>query len=364
MKKITWQYFFICVIINISNIELINAQCEWIYQDRDPNSYILDGDQLTLFYCENTTGEFTPPPEYQDGWWQYNTESGSDCQNWGQFDNLFTFSIDYNDPCMGDLSNNIITVTFYGISNDPNNPDVCEFDVLFNDPGGPHITVTEGDISYETNEQIVVCENNNIILTASGMGSYPDYSSIQWYINGELIEGENTIDLILSSTNYDINQANTFYFESSNYCSNGSYVESEWLTITIYEGYNDCDPCTWEFPNYDNNEFYGFCIDCDGDGYFPEKPNNEQNRNFENPNKIPTCEATIYRLSIYNRLGRQIFESEYDNHPWNGKLSNGRKCKEGTYYYKIEYILNPELPEDTQNETKFSTGTVFLTWGN
>ncbi len=44
MKKITWQYFFICVIINISNIELINAQCEWIYQDRDPNSYILDAD--------------------------------------------------------------------------------------------------------------------------------------------------------------------------------------------------------------------------------------------------------------------------------------------------------------------------------
>ena len=65
-----------------------------------------------------------------------------------------------------------------------------------------------------------------------------------------------------------------------------------------------------------------------------------------------------------NKSIEELYESEYDNHPWNGKLSNGRKCKEGTYYYKIEYILNPELPEDTQNETKFSTGTVFLTWGN
>ena len=54
-------------------------------------------------------------------------------------------------------------------------------------------------------------------------------------------------------------------------------------------------------------------------------------------------------MLIYNRLGRKIFESEYDNHPWNGKLENGRKCKEGTYYYKMDYVLNPFLAENEQN---------------
>ena len=46
------------------------------------------------------------------------------------------------------------------------------------------------------------------------------------------------------------------------------------------------------------------------------------------------------------------------------KLRNGRKFKEGTYYYKMEYVLNPFLAEDGQNETKISTGTVYLDWGN
>ena len=63
-------------------------------------------------------------------------------------------------------------------------------------------------------------------------------------------------------------------------------------------------------------------------------------------------------------MGRKLFESEYDNHPWDGKLKNERKCKEGTYYYQLEYVLNPALDEDQQNETKISTGTVYLDWGN
>ena len=240
--------------------------------------------------------------------------------------------------------------------------DTCVFDILFNDPGNPSIEIE----NYNTNEQITICEEENIILTASSLGSNADYSSFEWYLNGELIEGENNMELNISNTDYDINSTNTFYFSVTNYCSNidGNSIDSEWLTIAVYEGYDECEPCHWDLPDYDNNEFYGFCIDCDGDGYFPEKPNNEENRSFDNPNRIPTCEATIYQLTIYNRLGRKLFESEYDNHPWDGKLSNGKKCKEGTYYYKMEYVLNPALSEDQQNETKISTGTVYLDWGN
>ena len=81
---------------------------------------------------------------------------------------------------------------------------------------------------------------------------------------------------------------------------------------------------------------------------------NEENRNFDNTDKFwPTCQATIYQLTLFNRQGREIWNSEYDNHPWDGKLRNGKQCKDGTYFYKIEYILNPHLSDYEQNQTQY-----------
>ena len=341
----------------------INAQCNWLYEDREPGSYVLENNNIVLFYCENLMDTIYAPEEYVDVYWQYTTDNGLECQDWDWNDNNFFFSVNYNDPCIQELTNNTITVTFIGeTSTDSSTPaDTCFFDILFNDPGTPVIEIE----NYNTMDQIIICEENSITLTASGLGSSPDYSSFQWYLNGEIIEGENTMELTINNTNYDINTANTFYFTATNYCSDiqVNNIESEWLTISILEGYDNCDPCEWDLADYDNNEFYGFCIDCEGDGYFPEKPNNEANRSFDNP-RLPTCEATTYTITIYNRLGRKIFESEHTNQPWDGTLSNGKKCKEGTYYYKMEYVLNPFLAEDNQNKVKTSTGTVYLDWGN
>ena len=64
--------------------------------------------------------------------------------------------------------------------------------------------------------------------------------------------------------------------------------------------------------------------------------------------------------------GREIWSSEYDNHPWDGKLKNGRDCKEGPYFYKIEYILHPLLEginsvtQLPHKQTLINTGSVFL----
>ena len=94
---------------------------------------------------------------------------------------------------------------------------------------------------------------------------------------------------------------------------------------------------------------------------------NEENRNFDNTDKFwPTCEATIYQVTIFNRQGREIWNSEYDNHPWDGKLKNGRECKEGPYFYKIEYVIHPLLEgvnnvtQLPHNATLINTGSVFL----
>ena len=174
-----------------------------------------------------------------------------------------------------------------------------------------------------------------------------------------------------------------FYFTVSNHCTNisenGNPEESDWLTITIYEGYEDCDACKWEpftresWVETDgigttNGEFYIFTPNDDGfSDYFPEPMMNVENRNFENDDKFwPTCEATIFQLTIFNRQGREIWNSEYDNHPWDGKLKNGRDCKEGPYFYKLEYILHPLLDginsvtQLPHKQTLINTGSVFL----
>lgn len=66
-----------------------------------------------------------------------------------------------------------------------------------------------------------------------------------------------------------------------------------------------------------------------------------------------------YYLTIYNRWGMKVFESDHDgvgNDPanWNGKLmNNGSDCPEGVYYLRFQYAFRGE-------ETKTFTGVVTL----
>ena len=364
MNSIYCKKIFNCIIIILLTNSFVYGQsyCNWAIPDESSKYEITQDGNLLLFYCENTLNEeIIAPEEYTDVIWSYTTASGLDCQDWDYSDGVFVFSINYNDPCYEGAS--AIQVNFSGIDQ-LNNLQECEFTIILNEIGEPYISID----NYNTDSQIITCEDNDIILTASGLGSLPNYTAFEWYLNGEIIPNENSIDLIISNTDYDINSPNTFYFTASNYCSelSSTQIASDWLTIRIYEGYDNCEACKWDFPNEENDEFFGFCIDCDGDGYFPEKPNNEKNREFENLNRTPSCEATIYKIQVFNRIGRKIFESNYDNHPWDGKLKNGKKCKEGTYFYKIEYTLNPHLPEEytEQKKNKIKTGSVYLAWGS
>tara|TARA_Y100000589_G_scaffold131563_1_gene125303 strand:+ start:3986 stop:5083 length:1098 start_codon:yes stop_codon:yes gene_type:complete len=365
MNSICYKKIFkyIAILFLSGNLFIFGQNyCDWALPN-DPAQYeITQEDELLLFYCENSLNEqINAPEEYTDVIWSYSTSNGLSCQDWDYLDGTFIFSINYNDPCYNGV--NEIEVNFSGINED-NELQECSFTIVLNELGDPYIDIE----NYNTDNQIITCEENDIILTASGLGSLPNYSSFEWYLNGEIIPNENSIELIISNTDYDINSPNTFYFQVRNYCSEilDTQISSDWLTISIYEGYDNCEACKWDFPIEENDEFFGFCIDCDGDGYFPEKPNNETNRSFENLNRTPSCEATIYKIQIFNRIGRKIFESNDYNHPWDGKLKNGKKCKEGTYFYKIEYTLNPHLPEEytSQNKSQVKTGSVYLAWGN
>jgi len=359
-KILLFSILFLITQITLSQCE---GTCEWLYQDLDTESYNCENNTLELFYCENIMDTIYAPDIYTEAVWEYSIENGQTCQDWDWIGEDIFFSIDSNDPCIDNLTNNTITVKFVGYTDQQNNTsaDTCIFDLTFHEFPTPFIDVED----YNTDTQIILCEENLITLTASGLGTEDiENTNIQWFLNGNILENENSISLDINNIDYDINTANVFSFTVSNYCTSISKetATSDWLTISIYEGYNECEPCSWELPDYSKNQIYGFTPNEDGDNdYFPEKPNNEENRS---PETIPTCEATKYRISIYNRLGRELFKSKYDNHPWDGKLSNGKKCKDGTYYYKMEYVLNPYVTDYNQDQTKITTGSVYLDSSN
>tara|TARA_B100001250_G_scaffold98898_1_gene83031 strand:+ start:4611 stop:5792 length:1182 start_codon:yes stop_codon:yes gene_type:complete len=386
MKTINWCHFFLYVIPFFLTIQSSQAQdvCPWIYEDIEEDGYEIENGILTLLYCENSIDTIWAPEGYLEAVWQYETIDGQICEDWDWMgNNQFFLSVDPQEPCLEGAS--AVTVTFSGYTSSEsielNEPDdICVFNLEFDETPDPFIVAS----NYNTEEQLVICEQALIILEASGLGSGFENgnTSINWFLNNELIstpEPSNFLDI--STINYNVNESNVFYFTVSNHCTdiNGSAEESDWLTITIYEGYEECDACKWEpftretWVESDgigttNGEFYIFTPNDDGfSDYFPEPMMNEENRNFENDDKFwPTCDATVYQLTIFNRQGREIWSSEYDNHPWDGKLKNGRDCKEGPYFYKIEYILHPLLEginsvtQLPHKQTLINTGSVFL----
>ncbi len=379
MKKINWYQFLIHIILICFTTQTAQSQCDWIYADVNTDGYSIDNNgQITLFYCENIVDTIWAPNGYIDAVWEYETNTGEECQDWDWIGNNFFLSIDSNDPCLEGLNEVSVTFTGYTSDNENTSPDICVFNIEFYNTPNPNINL-EG---YNTDEQIIICEQNLVTLTANGLGAaFGQNTIIQWYLNGDTITGQNDISLDISSTNYDINSANVFYFTVSNYCTtlNNLEEESDWLTITIYEGYDECEPCRWEpftqsewiendgIGTTSDQQFPSFTPNDDGQNdYFPENPFNEENRSFEGVENHPTCKATIYQLTIYNRIGREIWKSKKDNDPWDGKNENGKECKEGTYYYKMEYVLHPIL-EGTNTTTNLphsatiiSTGSLYL----
>ncbi len=64
---------------------------------------------------------------------------------------------------------------------------------------------------------------------------------------------------------------------------------------------------------------------------------------------IPIEGHELYELTIYNRYGTKVFESENSENDWNGKLFNtGPMSAEGTYWYHLKYKeeRNTEDPKE------------------
>lgn len=43
----------------------------------------------------------------------------------------------------------------------------------------------------------------------------------------------------------------------------------------------------------------------------------------------------ILKTTVYNRWGNEVFDTEQQNHFWNGRTTSGEECANGTYFYVI-----------------------------
>jgi gliding motility-associated-like protein len=95
-------------------------------------------------------------------------------------------------------------------------------------------------------------------------------------------------------------------------------------------------------------------VKCECDLYVPNSftPNNDGKNETFGP--VFYCDMESYDLTVYDRWGKMIFNSDNNEISWNGKL-NGRNVPEGIYIYLLNYT--PVL-KGKSTEKISKTGTV------
>ena len=61
-----------------------------------------------------------------------------------------------------------------------------------------------------------------------------------------------------------------------------------------------------------------------------------ESRNYLN-NHAVEINLTPFKLSIFNRWGEMVFESNSNQIPWEGKLKSGKNAPGGNYVWTLEY---------------------------
>lgn len=156
----------------------------------------------------------------------------------------------------------------------------------------------------------------NPVVSIEGTAVTPENSILEWTtITGTLIDGTSTLEPMFADTG--------FYF----------------LTATIPE--NGCVSNSEVFVPADENIF----IDVTS-LVFPNvfSPNNDGINDKFHPYLLEEPELDLtqfmghYQLSVYNRWGAQVFDSNSLPVDWDGK-NNGEVLTDGVYYYIVEYEI-------------------------
>ena len=62
-------------------------------------------------------------------------------------------------------------------------------------------------------------------------------------------------------------------------------------------------------------------------------------------NAVINCELDMYRMYIFNRWGKLLWESTDQYEVWDGKYQ-GNELTEGVYFYKMEFLHKPTNPKE------------------
>jgi gliding motility-associated-like protein len=123
------------------------------------------------------------------------------------------------------------------------------------------------------------------------------------------------------------------------------YVEGDYLVDLFVENEFGCTDSTQLLIQIKGEEIY----------YVPNTftPDGDEHNNTFRPIFTSGYDPNQFEMIIYDRWGEELFSYFDSNQYWDGTF-NGIKCPEGTYIYRINYVV-PET-----NESKTITGHLNL----
>ena len=176
--------------------------------------------------------------------------------------------------------------------------------------------------------EIITLDNHNCSDTLTLNIMNTNFHDFSIGYNSLIMEAGQPIDFYEISSDSTISWLWTFGNDSSSTISNPSH------TYTYYGNYNICLISTNEFNCYDTS-----CIEIEllpGEIIIPNifTPNND----LINDEFIIKGINDKFKIQIFNRWGKLVFEEENYSNNWNGTQINGKKLNSGVYYFILKNI--------------------------
>jgi gliding motility-associated-like protein len=201
-------------------------------------------------------------------------------------------------------------------------------------------------IQNKFNQQLKVGVNYEINMFVSSRNSFCSISEIGVKFSNSKYNDINALwltnlipdalndcnNFIIDSLNWQKITLNYIASGYENYMIIGCFADSVNLKYTM----SNCDTTFWNGGNYASD--YIFIDDVSIiEKEMPELPNvfTPNGDNVNDVFKLTNCGA-ILNTSIYNRWGNIVFQTENQNHFWDGRTTSGEECVDGIYYYMIE----------------------------
>lgn len=237
---------------------------------------------------------------------------------------------------------NVIVTPAPSISLGPDTA-LCIGDTLTLDAFSPSSTYLWNTGSVDSAIRVTTTDNYQVSVTQNTCETVESIQ-VDFIDNSTFSLGSDTIlcsgESIVLSSNVP---SNTFLWQDASTNNTFTVINEGSYYLTIQ---NQCGTASDTIQVTSSN-----CNNCELEIPTVFTPNNDQiNDNF----KLRTdCQLITYSIQIYNRYGRQVFQSRRINNSWTGR-DNGKEVRDGVYQYIVRY----QFSENEEPVTK--TGSVLI----